>query len=78
MRLKTWGTVLELRNSKSTLTEADLIKQIAEFIEELSSKNVLVNQVKKRIVHVCFRYRATMFLKMLLLHTCSIGHRKYR
>ena len=78
MQLKIWGTVLELKDSKSKLTETDRIKKITEFIEELSSKNVLVNQVKKRIVHVCFRYRVTMFLKMLLLHTCFIGHRKYR
>ena len=42
MQLKSWGTVLELKDSKSKLTETDRIKKITEFIEELSSKKCYV------------------------------------
>ena len=48
MRLKTWGTLLELNNSKSTLTETDRIKQISEFIEDLSSKKCFGKPSEKK------------------------------
>ena len=48
MRLKTWGTLLELKNNKSTLTETDRIKKIAEFIEELSSKKCFGKPSEKK------------------------------
>ena len=48
MHLKTWGTVLELKDSKPTLTETDQIKKIAEFIEELSSKKCFGKPSEKK------------------------------
>ena len=48
MQLKTWGTVLELKDSKSKLTETDRIKKITEFIEELSSKKCYVKPKEEK------------------------------
>ena len=48
MRLKTWGTLLELKNSKSTLTETDRKRKITEFIEELSSKKCYVKPKEEK------------------------------
>ena len=48
MQLKTWGTVLELKDSKSKLTETDRIKKISEFIEELSSKKCFGKPSEKK------------------------------
>ena len=48
MQLKTWGTVLELKNKKSTLTETDRKRKITEFIEELSSKKCFGKPSEKK------------------------------
>ena len=48
MRLKSWRTVLELKDSKSKLTETDGIKQITEFIEKLSSKKCYIEPSKEK------------------------------
>ena len=48
MQLKIWGTVLELKDSKSKLTETDRIKKITEFIEELSSKKCYVKPSEEK------------------------------
>ena len=48
MQLKTWGMVLELKDSKSKLIETDRIKKISEFIEELSSKKCYVKPSEEK------------------------------
>lgn len=48
MSLKTWRTVLELKDRKSKLTDTDRIKKITEFIEDLSSKKCYIKPSKEK------------------------------
>jgi len=48
MSLKTWRTVLELKDRKSKLTDTDRIKKITKFIEDLSSKKCYIKPSKEK------------------------------
>ena len=48
MPLKTWRTVLELKDRKLKLKETDRIKKIIEFIEELSSKKCYIGPSEEK------------------------------